>query len=107
MPGGFVEVTTDPELDWVDQAILRAWDELNESLCSLCGRPLAVHDDDDPDDYRIAARECAATQALDRFQADPPPALKAADERERKAGRDPERSRTYLTYTDREGPPVR
>lgn len=86
-------------------ALLKGWWQLNSELCGMCGRPLAIHDSDKPSDYHMAARECTAVQALDAFQADPPSELKAADEAERKAGRDPERARTWLAYTDREGPP--
>jgi len=74
-----------------------------------------VHETDSPADYRIGHWECTATRALDEFQAkwhrvdsSLPRAARLdalADRRRREAGRHPDRSRSWFTYTEAEGPP--
>lgn len=103
MGGGVTETVPEPELDWIDAAILAGWWRLNRDLCTLCGRPLALHDDDAPEDYTVAFRTCTATVALSRQQAQ----QDRDDERARDNGEpDPDRPRTWLAWTDAEGAPL-
>ena len=95
----------------MDVAILTAWQELQESLCDKCGRPLAVHGSQVPADYTADYRECPSVLALDRAQAKRSIEDEAAREKARKDGRDiearlnPERARSWLTWTAEEGEP--
>ena len=108
---GVTESRPDPEWDWVDVAILAAWEALNERLCDKCGRPLQLHGVQYPADFTADYRECPAVIALDAVQAE----RGALDDREveaaRKRGdevaarRRPERARTWLTWTADEGEP--
>ena len=92
-------------------AILTAWRELQESLCSKCGRPLALHAEQAPDDFHADWRECPAVIALDHAQATKSVVDQQAREAAEKSGNQvaarlqPERSRTWLTWTDAEGEP--
>lgn len=114
---GETVTTTEPEWDWVDRAIVRAWQQLNERLCPQCRRPLSLHraetdtqreqGSSDPDDaasrrYNVGFLTCPATLALDRAQAD----LEDADAAKVKTGRRPDRARTWLTWRDDEQPPT-
>lgn len=93
----------EPELDWADSVLLLAWMALRDDLCGLCGRPLALHEESDPATFHTGYRTCPAIQALDVAQT----ARRASreDEQARSDGLDPERARTWLTWTDEEGPP--
>lgn len=97
----------EPEWDYVDVAILNAWADLHDHLCRSCGRPVAIHHHDRIEDYHAGYATCTATEALDQLQAkrdrDAPG---RADTKAREAGRDPERARTWITWTDAEGPPA-
>lgn len=93
----------EPEWDWVDVAIMTEWLALTDDTCEHCGRPLAGHEDMDPADFNTGWRTCPAMVALDEAQA------MKADEADEKAardkGRNPDRARSWLTWTDAEGPP--
>ena len=102
IPGGGYRATREPEWDWIDRAIMAAWRRLNAKLCRLCGRPLAVHDTDEPDDYNVGALECTATKRLAEVQAE----QAKRDEPERERGLDPDRHRMWVTWTEAEGPPI-
>lgn len=106
----------EPEWDWVDRAIITAWQRLVDRQCPQCHRPLALHraeadacreqGADDPDyaaslNYGVGYLTCPAVVALDHRQAQ----QEKADEPARKAGRSPERARTWLTWRTDEGPP--
>ena len=58
----------EPELDWVDIAILDAWHALNADLC-ICGRPRAIHATEAAADYVTGVDTCPAIAALDEQQA--------------------------------------
>ena len=100
--GGRVRVVREPEWDWVDRAIIGAWQHLQTSLCIRCGRPWAAHDTDRPEDYNVGFQTCTATTAIDRAQAK----KHVEDAAELKAGRNPERARMWLAWTEQEGPPT-
>ena len=95
------------DVDWIDRAILTAWHRLidPEARCDKCGRPRDVHKDDQEIDYHTAFYTCTATAKLDRAQK----ALTAKEEKQRGRskvpGLNPERARTWFTYTDAEGLP--
>lgn len=92
----------EPEWDWIDRAIITAWSRLNRQLCTLCGRPWAIHKDDSLDDYFTGHMVCTATAALDAKQAE----VAKGDESERKEGRSPERARQWFVWTQAEGMPT-
>ena len=99
LPGGGSRSVREPEWDWIDRGILAAWRRLTSSLCSMCGRPWAVHDTDTEDDYTVGYLECTASAKLDRIQAEHAPKTPRTD------GRSPDRHRQWLTWTDDEGAP--
>lgn len=88
--------------------------ELEESRCSRCGRPRAVHKSDRPEDYLVGHYTCTATVQMDRWStwwrmvstALPGPARKAAqaDKTARGQGFDPDAAREWFTYTRAERP---
>ncbi len=111
---GVTRSQPEPEWDRADRAIIAAWQGLNDRLCMQCGRPLALHraeveecaESDDPNlaaagNYGVTFLTCPANLALDLRQAQ----QEKADEPARKAGRHPERARTWLTWRIDEGPP--
>lgn len=84
-------------------AILQAWLRARDDLCPQCGQPLDGHEAEDPATIHTGYRTCPRTAALDRAQA---ARFKTAeDERARKDGLNPERARTWLAWSDAEGPP--
>lgn len=95
----------------MDVAILTAWQELQESLCDKCGRPLAVHHTQAPADFTADFTECPSVLALDRAQAKRSIEDEQAREKAREKGLDiearlnPERARSWLTWTAEEGEP--
>lgn len=102
LPDGRTRTVREPEWDWIDRAIVNAWLSLQRDLCALCGRPLAVHEDDDEGDYDTGYFTCTATLALDKAQA----RRHEEDAPERKRGHNPERARQWVTWTQAEGPPT-
>ena len=102
LPGGGSRSVREPEWDWVDRGILAAWRRITSRLCSLCGRPWAIHDSDDEDDYAVGYLECTATRKLDRVQAE----QSQRDRTTTAEGRNPDRHRQWVTWREEEGPPV-
>lgn len=106
--------------DWVDRMLIIMWLQINERVCPSCGRPLSLHKEEvetligkgyaRDDAERKAAREyhtpyltCPAAMAIEVARAEKhDDSFDAAD---RKAGREPESWRTWLTWTDLEGAP--
>lgn len=86
----------------MDRHIIRSWHALQHRLCTLCGRPWAVHEADEVDDYSVGFLTCTATKAVDAEQAQ----YTKRDESAHKAGRNPDRARQWLAWTDDEGPPT-
>lgn len=101
-PDGYTVTEPEPELDVADTALLGAWMRLRDDLCE-CGRPLELHEDADPASFRTGYRTCPALAALDQAQA--ARRNDSDDKRAREDGLDPERSRTWLVWTDAEGQP--
>lgn len=112
---GVTHTVTEPEWDWVDQAIVCEWLRLNERLCPQCHRPLSLHkaevadhaDTADPNEaaagnYGTGFLTCPATIALDRAQAQ----VEKSDEPLRKQGLHPDRARNWLTWRHDEGRPI-
>lgn len=102
----------EPELDWVDIALLDGWWRLNDNLCQQCGRPREVHDDETDADYHAGFEECPATVALLAAQTK----KRLAYEREREAAfkadkwsvaahMPREQALSWVTWTDDEGKP--
>lgn len=108
---GYTESRAEPEWDWVDVAILTAWQALNERLCDKCGRPLPMHGTQTPADYTADYRECPSVLALDHAQAEQAVADHKRRDEAQKIGDEvgqrltPERARTWLTWTAEEGEP--
>ena len=103
LPDGRTMTTREPEWDWIDRAILASWHKLDhQPKCRQCGRPMAVHEHDSEDDYNVGYLTCTATAKLDRVQAE----QAKRDEAERDAGRNPDRARQWVTWTDDEGAPT-
>ena len=97
-----MRVVREPEWDWVDRAIIGAWQHLQTTVCTRCGRPWAVHDTDRPEDYNVGYLTCTATIAIDTAQT----RKHGEDEADIKAGRNPERARVWTSWTEAEGPPT-
>lgn len=101
--------------DEVDVALINAWGDLQEKLCSKCGRPREMHKTDKVTDYRPAFYSCTAAEALDDFQTKwvscspelPAQALMDArrDRGRREDGYRPDASREWFTWHILEGPP--
>lgn len=100
----------EPELDWIDVALLGAWADLKTQLCPSCGRPKQMHNGQTSDDYRVGYTTCPAVEALNIEQA-----AKAAEDEEARKGFDddnpskrinPDRARTWFAWTADEGPPT-
>ena len=62
---------------------------------------MSVHEQDNEDDYNVGYLTCTATAKLDRVQAE----QAQRDESTRRDGRDPDRARQWVTWTDDEGAP--
>lgn len=84
-------------------AILTAWMNLQDSLCPKCGRPKALHDTQQPADFNVSFIVCPAMTELDAAQLEQHQSYE--DKTLREAGLDPERGRSWFTWTDAEGPP--
>lgn len=83
-------------------SILLAWAELDETSCRHCGRPRAIHEHQSAEDYNTGYDGCPAMEAIDASQAR---IAEAEDAQALKAGRNPERWRTWYAWTDDEPPP--
>lgn len=88
--------------DWIDLDMLAGLRELEDERCPDCGRPLAVHEDDDPSEYTTGRLTCTAARAIARDRAawEDSPAGKAAV----KAG--PEEAGRWIAWRKSEGAPV-
>lgn len=98
----------EPEFDWVDLALLRAWWSLVADTCQLCGRPRAAHEIDESE-VHVGFEECPYSVALIRAQT--ARRLLLDEERERVHKADPndpeghwarEQASTWTTWTDDE-----
>ena len=102
MEDGETVTRTEPELDWVDVAIMTAWLGIHDDTCQHCGRPTASHVGETSDDYATGWTVCPSMQALDADQAE----QRERDEPLRKQGLDPERSRLWVAWRRDEPSPI-
>ena len=52
--------------DWLDLEMIAQYRQLHDELCPGCGRPLAMHETDSPDEYSTGWLECTAETAIAR-----------------------------------------
>ncbi len=76
-------------------------------LCSHCGRPWAIHEDEVPDDYETGYLICPAAEQVTKARASyaTSPAGEAETERVKNGGPDPREWRQWIHWSAALGPP--